>query len=117
MDKTPWYMNAYFYQIYPRSFMDGNGDGYGDFVGITQKLDYLKDLGIDCIWIQPIYPSPMADDGYDISDFTDVDPRFGTLEEFKQLIEAVHAHGMKIIMDLVLNHCSDQHPWFQLRKQ
>ena len=113
MDQTPWYMNAYFYQIYPRSFMDGNGDGYGDFVGITQKLDYLKSLGIDCIWIQPIYPSPMADDGYDISDFVDVDPRFGTLEEFHQLIDAVHAHGMKIIMDLVMNHCSDQHPWFQ----
>ena len=80
MDKTPWYMSAYFYQIYPRSFMDGNGDGYGDFVGITQKLDYLRSLGIDCIWIQPIYPSPMFDDGYDISDFVDVDPRFGTLE-------------------------------------
>ena len=113
MDKTPWYMSAYFYQIYPRSFMDGNGDGYGDFVGITQKLDYLRSLGIDCIWIQPIYPSPMFDDGYDISDFVDVDPRFGTLEEYHQLIDAVHAHGMKIIMDLVMNHCSIEHPWFQ----
>ena len=83
-------MSAYFYQIYPRSFMDGNGDGYGDFIGITQKLDYLKSLGIDCIWIQPIYPSPMFDDGYDISDFVSVDPKFGTIEEFQRLIEAVH---------------------------
>lgn len=111
--EKPWYMNAYFYQIYPRSFYDANGDGYGDFKGIQAKLDYIQSLGIDCIWIMPIYPSPMKDDGYDISDFCAVDPHFGTLEDFRELIEAVHAHGMRIIMDLVLNHCSDQHPWFQ----
>ncbi len=113
MKNNEWYKNAYFYQIYPRSFYDANGDGYGDFKGIQAKLDYLQTLGIDCIWIQPIYPSPMKDDGYDISDFVNVDPKFGTLEEFKELIDAVHAHGMRIIMDLVLNHCSSEHPWFK----
>lgn len=111
--KKPWYMNAIFYQIYPRSFYDANGDGYGDFQGITEKLDYIKSLGIDCIWIMPIYPSPLVDDGYDISDFSGVSEKMGTLSDYQNLIEGVHQHGMRIIMDLVLNHCSDQHPWFQ----
>ncbi len=116
-EKNLWYKNALFYQIYPRSFYDSNGDGIGDFNGITQKLDYIKNLGTDCIWMMPTYPSPLKDDGYDISDFYGVYPQLGTLDEFKHLIDEIHARGMRIIMDLVLNHCSDQHPWFQAARK
>ncbi|GAB4435540.1 MAG: hypothetical protein Kow00120_02460 [Anaerolineae bacterium] len=107
-----WYMNAVFYELYPRAFADGNGDGWGDFIGLRARLDYLQWLGIDCIWLTPFYPSPLRDDGYDISDFHTIDPRYGTLDDFKALVDAIHARGMRVLVDLVMNHTSDQHPWF-----
>ena len=113
MDQTFWYKDAIFYQIYVRAFRDSNGDGHGDIKGVTQKLDYLQDLGVDCIWLMPIYPSPLRDDGYDIADYYNIAETFGTLEDFKTLIEEAHQRGIRIIMDLVLNHTSDEHPWFQ----
>ena len=114
----PWWRSAVFYQIYPWSFQDSNGDGIGDLRGIESRLDYLRDgtaasLGVDAIWLSPIYPSPMKDFGYDVSDYCDVDPRFGTLADFDSLLRQAHRRGLRIIMDLVLNHTSDQHPWFQ----
>ena len=107
-----WWERGIIYQIYPRSFMDSNGDGIGDLGGIRQKLDYLEWLGVDAIWISPIYPSPMADFGYDISNYTDIDPIFGTLPEFDALLADVHGRGMKLLLDYVPNHTSDCHPWF-----
>lgn len=107
-----WWKSAVVYQIYPRSFADSNGDGFGDLGGIVTRLDYLRTLGIDVIWLSPIYPSPQADNGYDISDYRDIDPRFGTLTEFDALLAKVHELGMKLVMDLVVNHTSDEHPWF-----
>jgi alpha-glucosidase len=109
---TLWWQHGTIYQIYPRSFQDSNGDGIGDLKGILQRLDYLQWLGIECIWLSPIYPSPMADFGYDISDYTGVSPLFGTLDDFDLLLQEVHSRGMKLILDLVPNHTSDQHPWF-----
>jgi glycosidase len=100
------------YQIYPRSFQDTDGDGIGDLKGIELRLDYLARLGVDAIWISPIYPSPMADFGYDVSSYTDIDPIFGTLTEFDALLADVHARDMKLLLDYVPNHTSDQHPWF-----
>jgi len=108
-----WWQTAVFYQIYPRSFADGNGDGIGDLAGIRSKLDYLKDLGVDAIWLSPHYPSPMCDCGYDVSNYEDVAPEYGTLAEFKLLLDEVHQRGLRLILDLVLNHTSDQHRWFQ----
>jgi oligo-1,6-glucosidase len=107
-----WFKSAVVYQIYPRSFADSNGDGYGDVPGIISKLDYLKTLGVDVIWLSPIYKSPQDDNGYDISDYQDIDPMFGTLAETERLFAEVHARGMKIVMDLVVNHSSDEHAWF-----
>jgi alpha-glucosidase len=107
-----WWERGIIYQIYPRSFKDGNGDGIGDLRGIQSKLDYLEWLGVDAIWISPIFPSPMADFGYDVSNYTDIDPVFGTLVEFDALLADVHARGMKLLLDYVPNHTSDQHPWF-----
>ncbi len=107
-----WWQRGIIYQIYPRSFQDSNGDGIGDLRGILSRLDYLAWLGVDAIWLSPIYPSPMADFGYDISDYTDIDPIFGTLADFDQLIAEVHRRGMKLVLDFVPNHTSDQHPWF-----
>ena len=107
-----WWKEAVAYQIYPRSFMDSNGDGIGDLQGIISKLDYLEDLGIDVIWLSPIYPSPNADNGYDISDYQGIAPEYGTMEDFDELLEEVHGRGMKLIMDLVINHTSDEHEWF-----
>ena len=107
-----WFHSAVVYQIYPRSFADSDGDGVGDLAGITGKVDYLADLGVDVLWLSPVYPSPQDDNGYDISDYRDIDPVFGSLEVFDQLIAKVHERGMKLVMDLVVNHTSDEHPWF-----
>lgn len=112
MDRLKWWQQAVFYQIYPRSFADGNGDGIGDFPGMTARLDYLHDLGIDAIWLSPHYPSPFLDCGYDISDYTGVAPEYGSLDDFKRFLDAAHTRGIRVILDLVLNHTSDQHPWF-----
>ncbi len=107
-----WWKEAVFYQIYPRSFMDSNSDGIGDLKGITEKLDYLSWLGVDVLWISPFFKSPMADFGYDISDYTDVDPIFGNISDFDELIDQAHKRKLKVIIDQVYNHTSDQHPWF-----
>jgi alpha-glucosidase len=107
-----WWQQAVFYQIYPRSFADGDGDGIGDFPGITAKLDYLRDLGVDALWLSPHYPSPFLDCGYDITDYTAVAPEYGSLEAFTSFLDGAHARGIRVILDLVLNHSSDQHPWF-----
>ncbi|MFY7868250.1 MAG: alpha-amylase family glycosyl hydrolase, partial [Exiguobacterium sp.] len=110
--KRNWWKEAVAYQIYPRSFYDANGDGIGDIQGIIDKLDYLKDLGIDVIWICPMYKSPNDDNGYDISDYQDIMDEFGTMEDFDRLLDEVHQRGMKLLLDLVVNHTSDEHPWF-----
>ncbi len=107
-----WWRHGIFYQVYPRSFQDSNGDGVGDLAGIIGRLPYLRSLGIDAIWLSPIFASPMADFGYDISDYTDIDPLFGTMEDFDTLIAAAHDGGFRLILDLVPNHTSDSHPWF-----
>ena len=117
MKRNRWYKDMVFYQIWPRSFKDGNGDGMGDLWGVLEKLDYIKSLGCDGIWFSPIYPSPGADCGYDISDYMDIAPEFGGMEAFKQVLEGAHERDMKIIMDLVVNHTSDEHEWFQLSRK
>ena len=111
-DADPWWMNAVLYQIYPRSFQDSDGDGVGDLQGIVRRLEYLAQLGVDIVWISPIYRSPQADNGYDISDYRDIDPLFGDLETFDALVARAHELGMRIVMDLVVNHTSVEHPWF-----
>ena len=110
---NPWWANAVVYQVYPRSFQDTNGDGIGDLKGITSRLDYLADLGVDVVWLSPVYKSPQDDNGYDISDYQDIDPLFGTLEDMDELLAEAHKRGLKIVMDLVVNHTSDEHAWFQ----
>jgi maltose alpha-D-glucosyltransferase/alpha-amylase len=107
-----WHKDAVFYQLHVKSFADSNGDGIGDFVGLTSKLDYLQSLGVDCLWIQPMYPSPFKDDGYDISDYTNIHPAYGTLAEFQTFLDQAHGRGLRVIIELVLNHTSDQHAWF-----
>jgi hypothetical protein len=107
-----WFEESVIYQIYPRSFMDSNGDGIGDLNGITSRLDYLKDLGIDVIWLSPVYKSPNDDNGYDISDYEAIMDEFGTMEDFDRMLEKAHSLGLKIVMDLVVNHTSDEHAWF-----
>lgn len=112
MNEPLWWQTGVIYQIYPRSFMDSNDDGIGDLAGIRQRLDYLQWLGVDAIWLSPIQPSPMKDFGYDISDYCDVDPRFGSLDDLRALLADLHERGMKLLLDFVPNHTSDQHPWF-----
>ena len=109
---TAWWKEAVVYQIYPRSFMDSNGDGIGDLQGIISRLDYLKTLGVDVIWMSPIYQSPNDDNGYDISDYQAIMEEFGTMEDFDELLFKAHEKGLKIVMDLVVNHTSDEHRWF-----
>lgn len=109
---TPWYKEMAVYQIWPRSFCDGNGDGIGDLWGVLSKLDYIKSLNVDAIWFSPLYPSPNADYGYDISDYKSIHPDYGDLEVFRQVLDGAHQRGMKVFMDLVVNHTSDEHPWF-----
>src|ERR1700683_480136 len=107
-----WWQHAVFYEIYPRSYADSNNDGFGDLNGITSKLDYLKALGVDAIWISPCFPSPQVDFGYDVSDYENIDLTYGTLADFDRLQKLGADHGIKIILDFVVNHTSDQHPWF-----
>ncbi len=114
--KAKWWQRAVIYQIYPRSFRDSNGDGIGDILGIVEKLDYVKSLGVDAIWLSPVFKSPQDDNGYDISDYQDIDPLFGTLEDMKALLREASKRGLRIIVDMVLNHTSDEHPWFLAAK-
>jgi len=107
-----WWRGAVIYQIYPRSFQDHNGDGIGDLVGITERLDYVADLGVDAIWLSPVFTSPMKDFGYDVSNYRDIDPVFGTLGDFDRLVEKAHSLNLKVIIDQVISHSSDKHPWF-----
>ena len=113
MKNTNWYKDAIIYQIYPRSFCDANNDGLGDIPGIISKLDYLKELGVNCVWLSPVYDSPQEDNGYDISNYKDIYKPFGTLEDFKVMLDEMHKRGIRLIMDLVVNHTSNEHPWFK----
>ena len=119
LDKTKrgWWKSAVFYQIYPKSFQDTNADGIGDLKGIISRLDYLEKLGIDGIWLSPVCQSPQVDNGYDVSDYCAIDPMFGTMADMEELIREAKKRGISIIMDLVLNHCSDQHFWFTEAKK
>src|SRR5512143_273581 len=108
-----WFKDAVFYEVYLRGFRDSNGDGIGDFRGLIEKLDYIEWLGIDCIWLLPTYRSPLRDGGYDISDYCSVNPEYGSIEDFKRFLDDAHSRGIRVIADLVLNHTSDSHPWFQ----
>ncbi len=117
LSSPDWYKNSVFYEAPVRAFCDSNGDGKGDLEGLTQKLDYLSELGIDCIWLNPIYPSPLKDDGYDISDYCAVHTDYGSLDDFSNLVKQAHTKGLRIITDLVVNHTSDQHPWFQAARK
>ena len=113
MSNNAWYKSMVVYQIWPRSFCDGNGDGIGDLWGVLSKLDYIKSLGADAIWFSPLYPSPNADFGYDVADYKNINPEYGDLELFKKLLDEAHARGLRVFMDLVVNHTSDEHEWFQ----
>ena len=112
-DDPDWWRRAVVYQVYPRSFQDTDGDGVGDIPGITARLDHLDRLGVDVVWLSPVYRSPQDDNGYDISDYEDIDPLFGTLDDLDELIAGLHARGMRLMMDLVVNHTSDEHDWFR----
>jgi maltose alpha-D-glucosyltransferase/alpha-amylase len=114
---TEWYHDAVFYELYIRAYQDSDGDGHGDFRGAIGRLDHIQSLGVDCIWVMPHYASPLLDDGYDIADYTAVHPDYGTLDDFKAFVTAAHERGLKVITDLVMNHTSDQHPWFQAARQ
>jgi maltose alpha-D-glucosyltransferase / alpha-amylase len=117
-DPNPtWYKDVVFYELYLRAFADGDGDGIGDFEGLTAQLDYLQRLGVNCLWLLPMYPSPLRDDGYDVADYLSIHPDLGTMDHFKEFLDLAHARGMYVIIDLVLNHTSDQHPWFQAARQ
>src|SRR3990172_1102504 len=108
-----WFKDAVFYEVPVRSFYDGNADGIGDFRGLTEKLGYIRDLGVDCIWLLPFFESPLRDDGYDIADFYRIHPDYGSIADFKEFLDAAHQSGLRVIADLVLNHTSDQHEWFK----
>jgi maltose alpha-D-glucosyltransferase/alpha-amylase len=117
MPSAAWYKNAVFYELNVRVFYDSNADGHGDLIGLTQKLDYLSDLGVDCLWLNPIYPSPLKDDGYDISDYCAIHPDYGNLDDFTHLVDQAHLNGLRLITDLVVNHTSNQHSWFQAARR
>src|ERR1700743_768582 len=112
-----WYKDAIIYEVHVRAFADANGDGIGDFNGLTQPLDHIQDLGVNPIWLLPFCPSPGKDDGYDIAAYRDVHPQYGTLSDFRAFIEAAHGRGLRVITELVVNHTSDQHPWFQAARR
>src|SRR5215471_183926 len=108
-----WFKDAIIYELHVRAFADSNNDGIGDFPGLIQKLDYLQALGVTCLWLLPFFPSPLRDDGYDIADYLTVHPSYGTLDDFKSFLAAAHQRGLQVMIELVINHSSDQHPWFQ----
>jgi maltose alpha-D-glucosyltransferase / alpha-amylase len=112
-DDPQWYKDAVIYQLHVKSFFDANNDGIGDFAGLIQKLDYIADLGVTAVWLLPFYPSPRRDDGYDIAEYRDVSPDYGTVEDARAFIAAAHERGLRVITELVINHTSDQHPWFR----
>src|SRR5215469_1435704 len=112
-----WYKDAVIYELHVRAFFDSNGDGIGDFQGLIQKLDYLQDLGVTCLWLLPFFPSPLKDDGYDISDYLGIHPMYGTMDDFQTFLKAAHDRGLQVLIELVVNHTSDQHPWFQAARQ
>lgn len=117
MNDPHWYKTAVFYELYIRAYQDSNGDGNGDFRGAMQRLDHIKSLGVTCIWIMPMYPSPLKDDGYDVADYRSIHPDYGTMDDFRTFITAAHQRGLRVVTDLVMNHTSDQHPWFQAARQ
>src|SRR3954462_8351201 len=108
-----WYRDAVIYQLHVKAFFDSNGDGVGDFAGLTEKLDYIRDLGVNTIWVMTFYPSPLRDDGYDIHEYEGVHAPYGTIEDFKRFLDAAHERGLRVVTELVINHTSDTHPWFQ----
>ena len=112
-DERDWFRDAVIYEVHVRAFADSNGDGTGDFDGLTSRLDYLSDLGVNALWLLPFYPSPLRDEGYDIADYRVVNPAYGTMRSFKRFLTAAHERGLRVITELVINHTSDQHPWFQ----
>ena len=111
--QADWYKDAVIYQLHIKAFFDANNDGIGDFAGLMQKLDYVQELGVNTVWLLPFYPSPLRDDGYDIADYRNVNPSFGTLRDVRTFVKAAHERGLRVITELVINHTSDQHPWFQ----
>src|SRR6266508_3360006 len=117
VDDGLWHKDAIFYEVHVRAFKDGNDDGIGDFVGLTSQLDYIKELGVDCLWLLPFFKSPLRDDGYDVSDYRAIHPDYGTMADFERFLEAAHARGLRVIADLVMNHTSDQHAWFQAARR
>ena len=117
MQDPDWWRSATVYQIYPRSFFDSDGDGEGDLAGISQKLDYIKSLGVDVVWSCPYFVSPKADNGYDVADYRAIDPAFGTMEQWQEMVDGIHDRGMRFVMDFVGNHTSDEHPWFEAARQ
>ena len=108
-----WYKDAIFYELHVKAFQDGNDDGIGDFQGLTERLGYIQDLGVTCLWLLPFYPSPLRDDGYDIADYHDISSVYGKMPDFQRFLDEAHQRGLQVITDLVVNHTSDQHPWFQ----
>jgi maltose alpha-D-glucosyltransferase/alpha-amylase len=112
-DDALWFKDAVIYQLHVKSFFDADDDGIGDFAGLAQKIDYIKNLGATCVWLLPFYPSPLRDDGYDIADYRNVNPAYGSMREFREFVRAAHARGIRVLTELVINHTSDQHPWFQ----
>ena len=117
MRESNWYQEAVIYELPVKSFHDSNNDGIGDFPGLIDKLEYIESLGVTCLWLLPFYPSPLRDDGYDISDYCQVHPSYGTLEDFKRFLDAAHGRGLRVVIELVLNHTSEQHAWFQRARQ
>jgi maltose alpha-D-glucosyltransferase / alpha-amylase len=112
-----WYKDAIIYQTHVKAFRDSDADGYGDFKGLTEKLDYIASLGVTAVWLLPFYPSPLKDDGYDVSDYHNVHPQYGTVADFKHFVREAHRRGLKVITEMVVNHTSDQHPWFQAARR
>src|SRR5687767_3862302 len=113
----PWYLDAVFYELPVRSYFDADGDGVGDFAGLTRKLDYLRELGVTAVWLLPFFPSPLRDDGYDVADYRDVHPACGTIHDFRSFVEAAHTRDIRVAAEMVINHTSDEHPWFRAARE